>query len=96
MQILTANHWTEPGDLKGRVRGRTEGAEWDCNPIGRAISTNWTPLTSQELNYQSKNIHGWVHDSSYIAEDGLIWHQWEGRPLVLWKLDAPAMGMLEG
>jgi hypothetical protein len=23
----------------------------------------------------------------HISEDGLIWHQWEGRPLVLWKLN---------
>jgi hypothetical protein len=42
MQILTANHWTEPGDLNGRVRGRTEGAEGDGNPIGKTtVSTNW-------------------------------------------------------
>jgi hypothetical protein len=27
-----------------------------------------------------------------IAEDGLIWHQWEGRPLVLWRPDAPELG----
>jgi hypothetical protein len=24
--------------------------------------------------------------AAYIAEDGLIWHQWEGKPLVLWSL----------
>jgi hypothetical protein len=24
MQILTANHWREPGDPNGRVRGRAE------------------------------------------------------------------------
>jgi hypothetical protein len=36
MQILTANHWTEPGDPSGRARRRAEGAEGDCNPIGRA------------------------------------------------------------
>jgi len=41
MQILTANHWTEPRDPGGRVSGRIEGAEQDCNPIGRTtISTN--------------------------------------------------------
>jgi hypothetical protein len=27
--------------------------------------------------------------ATYIAEDSLIWHKWEGRPLVLWRLDAP-------
>jgi hypothetical protein len=37
MQIITANHWAEPEDLNGRVRGRTKGAEGDCHPIGRTI-----------------------------------------------------------
>jgi hypothetical protein len=47
MQILTANHWAELGDLKRRVRGRAEGAEGNCNPIGRTtISTNLTPHIS--------------------------------------------------
>jgi hypothetical protein len=32
--ILTVKHWTEPGDPKGKVRGRIEGAEGDFNPIG--------------------------------------------------------------
>jgi hypothetical protein len=37
---LMANHWTEHGDSNGRVRGKTEGAEGDCNLIGRTtIST---------------------------------------------------------
>ena len=27
--------------------------------------------------------------ATYVAEDGLICHQWEERPLVLWRLDAP-------
>ena len=25
----------------------------------------------------------------YVAEDCFIWHQWEERHLVLWRLDAP-------
>jgi hypothetical protein len=85
MQILTANRWTDPRDLNGGVRGRTEGAEGDCNPIGRTtISTNWTTQSSQELNHHTKSIHGEIHGSSYIfsyiyiAEDNLIWNQWEG------------------
>jgi hypothetical protein len=42
MQMLTAN---------GRARGRNEGAERDCNPIGRtAISTNRTTQSSQGLS----------------------------------------------
>jgi hypothetical protein len=59
MKILAINHRTEYRNLKGRVRGRTEGAVGDCNPIGRTtISNNWTPLSSQEINHQPKNTHG--------------------------------------
>jgi hypothetical protein len=35
MQIFPANHWTEPVNPYKRVRGRSEGAEGDCNPMGR-------------------------------------------------------------
>jgi hypothetical protein len=41
--VLTANHWTEPRDPNGRARERTAGAEVDCNPIGRTISTKRSP-----------------------------------------------------
>jgi hypothetical protein len=34
--------------------------------------------------------------ATYVAEDCLIWNQWEGRPLVLWKLDASAKGHARG
>ena len=27
--------------------------------------------------------------AAYVAEDGLVGHQWEERPLVLRRLDAP-------
>jgi hypothetical protein len=27
--------------------------------------------------------------ATYVAEDGLVECQWEEKPLVLWKLDAP-------
>jgi hypothetical protein len=39
MQILTANHLTELGDLNGIARG----AYVNYNPIGRTISTDKTP-----------------------------------------------------
>jgi len=78
-----ANHLTEPGQANGRARGRTKGVEGDCNLIGRTMSTNQTIQSSQRLNHQPKSTHGGIHGSSYVAEDGLIWHQWEGRLLVL-------------
>jgi hypothetical protein len=43
MWVLAANHWTEHEDPNGGVKGRTEGAEGVCIPIGRTtISTNQT------------------------------------------------------
>jgi len=30
--------------------------------------------------------------STYVTEDGLVWHQWEERPLVLSRLDVPGWG----
>lgn len=34
--------------------------------------------------------------AEYVAEDYLIWYQWERRPVVLWRLDAPSVGECEG
>ena len=81
-----------------KVRGRAEGAEGDCNPVGRTtISTNQTPQSSQRLNHQTKSIHGQFNGSArYVSEDHLIWHQWEGRCLVLWRLHSPKKGNARG
>jgi hypothetical protein len=67
-------------------------AEGICSPIKRTtISTNQTPQSSEGLNHQSKSTHWGTHGSSHIcSRDGLVGHQWEGRLLVLWRLDAPA------
>jgi len=41
MQMLAANQRTEHGESNGGIRGRTEGADGICNPIGRTtLSTN--------------------------------------------------------
>ena len=85
--MLVANHWTELGIPYGGVKERTEGAEGVCNPIGRTtISTKQTspPQRSQELNHQLKSTHGGnMAPATFVAEDGLVGHQWEERPLVL-------------
>ena len=59
-----------PGTPLEELWGRTEGAEGDCNPTGRTISTNWTTQSSQGLNHQSKSIQGGTQDSSYICSRG--------------------------
>jgi hypothetical protein len=44
MWMLAANHRTENGDPNEEARGRTEGVEGVCNPIGTTtISNNQCP-----------------------------------------------------
>ena len=38
----------------------------------------------------SVHMEGLMAPAAYVAEDCFIWHQWEERPLVLWRFDAPA------
>jgi hypothetical protein len=50
MWVLIDNHWTEHGNHNRGIRGRTEGGERVCDPIGRTtLSTNHTPHTLTEL-----------------------------------------------
>jgi hypothetical protein len=77
MQILTANHQTEPWDPSGRARGRTEEAEEDSNSIRRSkISTNLTPphpQNSQGLNHKPKKTHGGIPGYSCICSRGWLY-----------------------
>ena len=34
--------------------------------------------------------------AAYVAEDYLIWYQWDGRLLVLWRIVAPLKGDARG
>ena len=38
---------------------------------------------------QGVDMEGPMAPAEYVAEDGLVGHQWEESPLVLWRLDAP-------
>jgi hypothetical protein len=92
--MLAANHWTDHRDPTGGVIERTEGAEGVCSPIGgTTIWTNQYPQSSQGVNHQPRKIHGDTEEpmvpAAYVAEDGLLGHQWEKKPLLLWKIDAP-------
>ena len=35
-------------------------------------------------------MEGLMAPDAYIAENYFIWNQWEGSPLVLWRLNDPA------
>jgi hypothetical protein len=72
MWLWAANHETEHKDLNGGVRGRTEGAEGVCIPIGRnTILTNQTP-SKLPGSYQPKSAHGGTHGSSCVCNRELF------------------------
>jgi hypothetical protein len=57
---------------------------------GTTIWTNQYPQSSQDsTTNQRVHMEGLMAPAAYIAEDGLVGHQWEERPLVLRRLDAP-------
>jgi hypothetical protein len=88
----------------GGVRGRTEGAEGVCNPIGRTtISTNQTPPSplhppsSQGLKHQPKSAHGGTHGSSCICSRGCSYLASMGRgTLGPVKAQCPSVGEYQG
>ena len=48
------------------------------------MSIGQKPWSSQGLNHQPKSTHaGPMVLAIYVAEDSLVGHQWEERPLVL-------------
>ena len=51
-------------------------------PPGSQAPGDWT--TNQRLYMERPMVL-----ATYVAEDGMVGHQWEGRPLVLRRLDAP-------
>ena len=75
--MLTVIYWMEHRAPNEGARESTQDAEGVCSPQGGTAI--WTNLYSPEL----------VSLVAYVAEDGLVSHQWEERPLVLWRLYAP-------
>ena len=63
-----------------------EGAERVCSPVERTkVSMGHHPQNSQGLDHQPKCIYmeGPMALATYVAEDGLVGHQWEELSLVL-------------
>jgi hypothetical protein len=66
------NHWREARDANGRIRGRTEGVEGECNPIGmKTLSINHILQSSQGLRNQPKSINRLLYGPSYLCSRGL-------------------------
>ena len=82
----SANHWTELRDGEG-----TEGAEGIYSPMEGATMSpgqtlrapgDWT--TNQRVHMERS-----MALATYVAQDGLVGHQREERPLGLIVFDAP-------
>jgi hypothetical protein len=72
------------------VRGRTEGAERGLQPHRTSTNEPPPPPTPQLPGTKpSTRVHMGEPMSlgAYVAEDVLVGHQWQERPLVLWRLD---------
>ena len=68
----------------GGARESTQGAEGILNHIGG--TTIWTNQYSPEL----------VSLTAYVAEDGLVGHHWEERPVGLANFICPSTGEHQG
>ena len=85
--MLTIIHWIEHRVPNEGARERTQVVEGFSSPIGGGtIWTNQYPQSSLGLNHHQRvHMVGLMAPAAYVAEDGLVGHQWEERPLVLWR-----------
>jgi len=70
--------------MEGLEKGLKE-LKGACNPLeNTTISTKQKSQSSQGLNHQPKSIHGGtMTPAAYETEDGIIWHQYEEKPLIM-------------
>ena len=86
--MLPANHWTELRVPNGGDGEGTEGAEGVCSPMkGATLTIGQNPWSSRGLDHQ--HMQGPMVLAVYVAENGLVGHQWEEKPLGLRVFDAP-------
>jgi hypothetical protein len=79
--MLTVNIGLSSGVPDGGVRERTEGAERVYRPMeGATGTTGQITQSSQGLSHLPR-VH--LAPTAYLAEVGLVMHQWEERSLVL-------------
>jgi hypothetical protein len=76
---------------EGGVGEGTEGAEGVCSPMEGATGQNpcLLPAPGDWTTNQRIHAEGPMVLAAFVAEDGLVGHQWEERPLGLRVFDAP-------
>ena len=83
--MLGANYYIELWDPDWGAGRRIGGAEGNCNPIGRTTQAGWNSQCSKRLGHQPECREGSLTPCTEVAEDDLVWYQWEGR-LVWWGM----------
>jgi len=58
----------------------------EFSPIRKTLSVYWTPRAPK--NKAKTKEYTWREP--WLQIHGFHWHQWERRPLVLWRFDVPA------
>ena len=96
--MLTGNHWTECRVPDGGVGEGPKELKGFAAPWRGSKSVNWPdPLPPGAPGDWSTNkivhMEGSMVLALYVAEDGLVGHQCEDRPLGLWEFDAPVNAM---
>ena len=83
--MFSVNHWTEWEVNNGGVKEGTERAGGFCSPMEAAtVSIGQTPRAPGDWTTNQRiHIEGPMALAAYEAENGLVRHQWEERPLVL-------------
>ena len=88
--MLAANHGTTGIPMKelGKELKKVKGF---ASPQVEQHYQPTRPPRASTMQTTNQRVHmeGPMAPATYVAEDYLIWHQWEGRPLVLWRLDVP-------
>jgi hypothetical protein len=89
--MLTVIHWMEHRVTNEGTRESTQGAEGVCSPIEEQqyelTSISRAPL-DQTTNWR-KHMMPLMALVVYVVEVGIVGHQWEKSPLVLWRFYAP-------
>jgi hypothetical protein len=89
--MLVVSHWTEYEEPNGGIRERLKGfATYRKNKINQLDPLPSCPELPGIKPPTRVHMEGPMVPAAYVPEDCLIWHQWDGRPLVLWRFDAPA------
>ena len=78
--MLTVSYWMDHRAPNGGARENTQGAEGICNPV----------------HYELTSIPELLTLAAYVAEDGLVGHHWEERPLALANFICLSTGERQG